>query len=78
MTLLISMFLPSLGGTLAKGFSLRDGNVTVRVPFIPSAIKNPDEKQYIILFGDSGNESDGFPIKFDPDVFQNDSLDRWD
>ncbi|KAG6868682.1 hypothetical protein C0993_011912 [Termitomyces sp. T159_Od127] len=65
-------------GYLAKGFSLRDGNVTVPVPFIPSAIKNPDEKQHIILFGDSGNESEAFTVKFDPDVFQVNNQDKWD
>ncbi|KAG6861536.1 hypothetical protein C0995_015269 [Termitomyces sp. Mi166 len=66
-----------LGGTLAKDFSLRDGNVTVQVPFISSTIENPDEKHQIILFGDSGNESDNFTIKFDPEVFTT-TQDKWD
>ncbi|KAG6817801.1 hypothetical protein H0H87_003209 [Tephrocybe sp. NHM501043] len=56
-------------GTLVKGFSLRDGNVTVEVPLLLSTVFNKDEKHQIILFGDSGNESANFTIKFDSSVY---------
>ncbi|KAG6820849.1 hypothetical protein H0H93_010676 [Arthromyces matolae] len=66
---------PSLpDGVLAKGFSLRAGTVSFQVPFIPSTILNADEKHQIILFGDSGNISPPFTIKFDPKVFVSEAL----
>uniref|UniRef100_A0A8H7Y6G6 Yeast cell wall synthesis Kre9/Knh1-like N-terminal domain-containing protein n=1 Tax=Psilocybe cubensis TaxID=181762 RepID=A0A8H7Y6G6_PSICU len=43
-------------GTIASGFSLRDGNVTVTVPSVPQG------PYFITLFGDSGNYSPVFTI----------------
>jgi len=51
-------------GILAKGFSLRSGSVNVTVPYLWSSMANPDTLHRIILFGDSGNESADFKIKF--------------
>ncbi|KNZ73789.1 hypothetical protein J132_09691 [Termitomyces sp. J132] len=66
-------------GYLAKGFSLRDGNVTVQVPIIPSTLINPNETHNIILFGDSGNESPNFIIKLDPNALPDRAPEgKWD
>ncbi|KAF8077668.1 hypothetical protein FPV67DRAFT_7029 [Lyophyllum atratum] len=53
-------------GTLVKGFDLRSGSVNVTVPYLWKSMVNPDTPQRIILFGDSGNESADFKIKFNP------------
>lgn len=53
-------------GTLVKGFDLRSGSVNVTVPFLWDSMVNPDKLHRIILFGDSGNESADFKIKFNP------------
>ncbi|KAG6910288.1 hypothetical protein DXG01_011685 [Tephrocybe rancida] len=68
-----SVFLKGYGN-LAQGFSLRDGSVTFEVPFLYSTVFNPEEKHQIILFGDSGNDSANFTIKFDPEVVVNKAL----
>ncbi|KAF9556009.1 hypothetical protein CPC08DRAFT_711559 [Agrocybe pediades] len=44
-------------GILAKGFSLRDGNVTFKVPIVRTG------PNFITLFGDSGNYSPVFTIQ---------------